>query len=379
MALAPFRFGDKDFDVCPIALGTIPLARLPRAEAVDLILYALSQGMNFIDTARAYGPAEEYVGEALRKWREGAGDGSGAGSGDGSGANSANVVVATKSMARRAEELRSELATSLENLGRPKVDLFFLHQVDTFANLSALLADDGALAGLLAAREEGLVDKIGLSGHFTPVLMKALDELPLDYLLGRFNLTMTEDECALIGKARGLGVSLASMKVFEGGFVTRHTDLALRYALHGPDVDLVMIGCESKKQIDENLQAWRQSLPLSEDEMAHVLASAETLRAETFCSYCGYCTDGCPKDLPISHIFNLEAKLNVFGAEFGFAGSPGAELYLSGFDSAIEACNDCGLCEERCPNRLPIRKLLKERKAQFAKCLEDGKIGDGKS
>ena len=55
MALAPFRFGDRDFDVCPIALGTIPLARLPRAEAVDLILYALAQGMNFIDTARAYG------------------------------------------------------------------------------------------------------------------------------------------------------------------------------------------------------------------------------------------------------------------------------------------------------------------------------------
>ena len=369
MALAPFRFGDRNFEVCPIALGTIPLARLARDKAVELVQYALSLGVNFIDTARAYGPAEEYVGEALRTL--GAGGAGAAGAGD--------VVVATKSMARSATELRVELETSLANLGLPRVDLFFLHQVDTFATLEALLAKGGALAGLLEAREEGLVDKIGMSGHFTPVLMKALDELSLDYLLGRFNLTMTEDENHLIQKARQKGVSLAAMKVFEGGFVTRHTSLALRYALHGPDVDLVMIGCDRKEQVRGNLAAWRQSEPLSQDELKHLLASAETLRTEAFCSYCGYCTDGCPLDIPISHIFNLEAKLNVFGSEFGFVGSPGAQMYLSEMLGAIEVCNDCGVCEDRCPNRLPIRKLLKERKGQFAQCLGQEEPSGGES
>ncbi len=351
--------GRTSLKVCPIALGTIPLARLPKDEAVKLIRYALKEGVDFIDTARAYGPAEEYVGAALENLES-------------------DVVVATKSMARKAEELRQELITSLQNLKRDKVEVFFLHQVDTFPDIEQITAEDGALSELLKARDEGLVDYIGLSGHFTPVLAKAVEDLPLDILLGRFNLTMTEDEHNLIQKAREKDISIASMKVIEGGFVTRHTDLALRFALHGPDVDLVMIGCESKKQIDENLEALCNSKALTAAELAQINQSAQELREEAFCSYCGYCTDGCPLDLPISHVFNLQGKLNVFGSQYGFAGSPGAAMYLRDFVGAIDACNDCGICEERCPNSLPIRKLLKERKAQFQKCLqEDGKpLGD---
>jgi len=348
-----------DRSVCRFVLGTIPLARPTPDEAVALIRHALGRGVDVIDTARVYGPAEAYVGRALR---------------DVPGAD--DVVVTTKSVSRDGDGLRRDLETSLANLGRRAVDVFFLHQVDSFPELDAVLAPNGALAAVQRARDEGLVGKIGLSGHFTPVLVRVLETMDLDVLLGRFNLTMTDDEAELVAGAHERGMAVATMKVYEGGFVTKHTDLALRFAVHHPGLDLVMIGCETVEQVDGNLAAFTASRPLADDEEQRLRTAAEALRSTTFCSYCGYCTAACPKALPVAHVFNLEGKLQVYGDDYGFQGSPGAAMYVSEFLSAIDACDECGACEERCPNRLPIRRLLKERRARLQACL-DGRGDEG--
>jgi predicted aldo/keto reductase-like oxidoreductase len=342
-------------------LGTIPIARLNESKAIEVIEHALSQGINFIDTARAYGDAEKFVGIALKN------------------SGTKNVAIASKSMEREGSALRKDLEESLTLLGRESLDFFFLHQVDSFPVLEEIQKSDGALNAVLKAKEEGLIKKVGLSGHFTPVLEEAINELPLNILLGRFNLTMGIDEYKLIDKARSKGLTIAAMKIFEGGFITKNTTLCMRHAALNADLDHILIGCESKEQIDENLFNFNNAKPLDETEFERLAERAHQLNADSFCSYCGYCVAACPKNIPVSHIFNLQNKLSVYGKEYGFKGSPGADMYLAEIMGAIDLCDDCGKCESHCPNKFPIRKLLKEERAKFATFAEKSKNRDDKN
>jgi len=277
-------------------------------------------------------------------------------------------------MERTEAGLRKDLEESLTLLGRNFVDFFFLHQVDSFPDLESIQKDNGALHAVLKAKEEGLIKNIGISGHFTPVLNKAVDELPLDILLGRFNLTMGIDEYKLIDKARAKGQIIAAMKIFEGGFITKNTTLCMRHAALNQDLDHILLGCETKTQIDENLYNMENAANLDEEELSRLAQRAHKLNADSFCSYCGYCTASCPKDIPVSHVFNLQNKLAVYGEEYGFKGSPGADMYLAEIMGAIDMCDECGECENHCPNKLPIRKLIKEERhkfASFAKSTEE--------
>ena len=44
-------FGKTDLMVTPVAMGGIPIMRLSKKEAVDVVRKVLAMGVNFIDTA----------------------------------------------------------------------------------------------------------------------------------------------------------------------------------------------------------------------------------------------------------------------------------------------------------------------------------------
>lgn len=87
-----------------------------RAESVAVVHRTLDLGVNFLDTAEAYG-TEEIIGEALR------------------GAGRDSAVVATKARVRRGGAARTpaEIAAgvdgSLKRLGVERIDLYMLHAV----------------------------------------------------------------------------------------------------------------------------------------------------------------------------------------------------------------------------------------------------------
>ena len=64
------RLGRTDLDVSRIGLGGIPLQRPSEEEAVELVKYALDQGINLIDTSRHYGTSERRIGKAIKSNRE---------------------------------------------------------------------------------------------------------------------------------------------------------------------------------------------------------------------------------------------------------------------------------------------------------------------
>ncbi|MEW6407121.1 MAG: aldo/keto reductase [Patescibacteria group bacterium] len=120
--------GKTGFKISEISLGTVELAqdyglsKAPsRKDAVNLIKYALDNGINFIDTARAYDPAEDIIGEAIRDRK----------------AN--RPIVATKLEYFFNDELgekelfkfyKKSIETSLDRLGVDIIDILKLHQTD---------------------------------------------------------------------------------------------------------------------------------------------------------------------------------------------------------------------------------------------------------
>lgn len=125
------RLGGTDLQVSEIALGTVEIGteygisvedrpnRPTEAEAINLLHRALDLGINFIDTARAYGTSEEIIGKALRAHQE-------------------RCIIATKCACtleghvplegkELAESIQKSVETSLGFLKLDSIDLLQLH------------------------------------------------------------------------------------------------------------------------------------------------------------------------------------------------------------------------------------------------------------
>ena len=87
--------GGTNYEVSVVGLGGIPIQRVDKSTAADIIREALNQGMNFIDTARGYTISEELIGQGLQiVGRE-------------------KFILATKSMVRTYEGMLEEVKASL--------------------------------------------------------------------------------------------------------------------------------------------------------------------------------------------------------------------------------------------------------------------------
>ena len=79
---------------------------------------------------------------------------------------------------------------------------------------------------------------------------------------------------------------------------------AVRFAMSLPGVEIVLSGMNELSQVRENMADLQV---LSRWETAVLLRAAELIRAETAigCTGCGYCTAGCPMEIPIPRYFAL--------------------------------------------------------------------------
>ena len=138
--------------------------------AMQLILDA---GVNHIDIAPGYGKAEELMGPWIEKTRD-------------------QFFLGCKTQLRTKDEAAAELRRSLEKLHTDRFDLHQLHAVTTFEELDQVTGPGGALEALVEARDEGLTDFIGITGHgnIAPqVYLEALRRFDFDSVLFPINFT----------------------------------------------------------------------------------------------------------------------------------------------------------------------------------------------
>lgn len=192
------QLGNSDLKVSKVCLGCMGFGdaksgmhtwTLPEDESRKIIQYALSQGINFFDTAMGYsnGTSEEYLGRAIRDF-----------------AKREDVVIATKFVPRTPQEIadgitgqqhvKNCLNASLKRLGMDYVDLYILHMWDYHTPIEDILD------GLHQMIQQGKVKYIGISNCYAYQLAmaneiaKAKGYEPFISVQGHYNLIFREEE-----------------------------------------------------------------------------------------------------------------------------------------------------------------------------------------
>jgi aryl-alcohol dehydrogenase-like predicted oxidoreductase len=256
-------FGQTGFQVRLFSLGgQATLERSGRRDdAVAIIERALDLGVNYIDTAAAYGRgvSQSYIGEVMAARRN-------------------EVFLATKTHDRTRDGSLQLLEDSLRRLQTDRLDLWQLHNIRTTDDLDAIFAADGAIQALTQARDEKVVKFLGITGHYDPqVLIDGLARFEFDAILMALNAadrhhTPFIETVLPVAKARKLGI--IGMKVpargrmFRTGGVSTMRD-AMYYVLSLP-VSTIIVGCDTVAQLEENVALARDFQPLPPEAMQRI-------------------------------------------------------------------------------------------------------------
>jgi len=141
------RLGKTGHQSTVITFGAYAIGPIPQDEADRTIEYALAHGINHFDVAPSYADAELRLGDYLKRHPL------------------PDVFISCKTQERSRAAAENELKLTLDRLGRDKFDLYQFHAVCTMDDLEDVFAPDGSAEAVLAAREEGLVGDIGITGH----------------------------------------------------------------------------------------------------------------------------------------------------------------------------------------------------------------------
>jgi predicted aldo/keto reductase-like oxidoreductase len=138
-------------------------------------------------------------------------------------------------------------------------------------------------------------------------------------------------------------------------------EVGLRYVLATPGVTCALSGMNEMAQLRENLAvAGRKTpmTPLQRERMQERLGKLETAARE-FCTACGYCMP-CKHGVDIPGNFDLLNRARLYGQEEWAGDMYGRLKQHPDGDRSAAACKQCGDCEPKCPNNVPIIKQLQE-------------------
>jgi len=174
----------------------------------EFVKYALDVGVNHIDVAPTYGDAETRLGKWVKEYRD-------------------DVFLACKTGKRTKREAHGELMSSLDRLQTDYLDLYQFHGLDDPDELNTVVGENGALQAFTEAKEEGLINHIGITSHNPENIMRALKHIELETILLPVNYVLhahpepRNDYVPVLDKAKQLGLGVIAMKsVAKGPYPT---------------------------------------------------------------------------------------------------------------------------------------------------------------
>ncbi len=360
-------------------LHEISPGKLDMEKSAAVVRRGLELGINYIDTALVYhdGQSERAIGMAI----------------DGVPRNS--FYLTTKLSVNSQEDsqasaFRQKLEKSLGHLKTPYVDFVLLHGLQWDAFRDSASKPGMALDEARKAQSEGLIGHIGFSSHDTlENVLQLIRTGEFELLLRQYNYLDRYNEPAFeLAAQHRVAVTVmgpaAAGKLVEpgeivlGGEQMKAAELALRFVYANPHVDVAVSGMNSIEQLEENLSTALavsgldvHAEPGDQAEFVLAYVSEKQAQADEYCSLCGKCLP-CPNDVHVVENFRYmnwhqvwgmpEAAKKAYAALNNEKGSwePYAGL-IKGLKA--EACKECGECEPKCPQSIPIIQQLKETAA----------------
>ncbi|GHV61074.1 aldo/keto reductase [Spirochaetia bacterium] len=373
------EFGKTGAKVSRLGMGCM---RLPSHEAdgktvfdedkgIALIHRAIELGVNYFDTAPYYcdRQSEIILGKAL------------------AGGRRDKVWVSTKNPIENdsGDDYQKRLENSLKNLQTDHIDFYHFWGVSLDAFLTKVKAKNGPFERAKKLKEQGMIRHISFSFHDRDAgaeegnrLIEILKngEGVLESVLAQYNLMDRNKEVGIaLAHQMGLGTTVmgpvgggrlgAPSKVIQDllpGKVKSSADIALRFVLANPNVNIALSGVSTIAQLEENAAIAGNTGALSKDELntIEVMMKENERLAGLYCTGCRYCMP-CPREVNIPEIFTIMNYHRVYHLT-DFAKKSYAEIGKVDWRKYENAskCVECGVCETKCPQSLPIRAQLKE-------------------
>jgi aryl-alcohol dehydrogenase-like predicted oxidoreductase len=258
--------------------GGAALADVSEAHADASIRFALEAGINHFDTSDDYGDSERQLGRWMPRIRD-------------------RVFLATKTSERAAPAAAATIERSLERLNVDRVDLMQLHGICDMEELDEVTRSGGALDAIVAARDEGLVGGIGITGHgvySTATHLEALRRFPFDTVLTPYSYRLWREpefrtafeRLADEARSRDVGIMLikhVARNLWRNGEEKRfstwyepldeqaHIDAAVAFALAREDATGLCTASDVSL-VPRMVEAERKRRSISDDEIEETLS-----------------------------------------------------------------------------------------------------------
>ena len=334
-------------------------------EAISMIRRAIDGGVNYLDTAYPYhsGQSEVVLGKAL------------------AGGYRTRVKVATKLpvwMVKAPEDFDRILGEQLQKLQTDHIDFYLMHALDR-PRWRDIVLKHKLLDKAARAQADGLIRHVGFSFHDEYAgfeeIVRGTDLW--EFCQIQYNYMDTENQAGTRGLklAAELGLGVVVMEPLLGGRLAdppkdvlaamreqpvqrTPAEWALQWLWDQPEVSVVLSGMSTMEQVEQNLKAAEGASPRSFSASDHaVIAKAQQIyrsRTKIPCTRCGYCVP-CPTGV------NIPLNFDTYNYAHLFDDLAGARFRYSVFfteEQRAGNCAACGECEEKCPQKIPIRDWM---------------------
>lgn len=348
----------------------------------EMVDYSLKHGVNYFDTAPAYGESEKAMGIALSRYpRE-------------------EYLLATKmsNFARgpqtpTLEDASAMFERSCTNLQTDYFDFFLCHALGSYKEFETRFITNGVLGYLQELKNAGRIKHLGFSFHGSVSdLEKLLDsgyswdfvQIQMNYLDWKGDQNAEGQYNLLVQR----GIPVAVMEPIRGGALAnvsdgikamlaeRHPELspagnALSFTASFPGVMVTLSGMSNMDQLVENVATFTDFKPFNEEDNEYLMKVARLYNENQHipCTGCAYCMP-CPNGVNIPANFALVNSLSdalslpdpdgPHDAEFKRKSKEFKKRYAKELadGTRADACIQCGACLSKCPQHLKIVDYL---------------------
>jgi len=374
----------KGLKLSALGMGTMRLpvcegdnSRIDRDAVRQMLDYAFSKGVNYIDTAWGYhsGNSESVLGELLENYPRD------------------SFYLATKFPGydvANFEKVEEIFRTQLEKCRVDYFDFYLFHNVCEKDIDAYLDRSNGLMDFLLRQKAEGRIRHIGFSTHGSlETTQRFLDaygehmefcQIQLNWMDWTFQ--RAKEKVELLNE-RGLPVWV--MEPLRGGKLLNldQSDVetlkklrpeetvyswGLRFLQTVPGVTMVLSGLSSAVQTEENTRTFSEHKPLSEEEWnALQTIAAQMIEKKILpCTGCRYCVSHCPQKLNIPKLLDMYKQMCLTPNDFI---APRALLAMP-VETRADACIACRACERVCPQGIKISEALADFVERAEACFQ---------
>ncbi len=326
-------------------------------EARKMVLHALDNGVNYIDTAYPYhgGKSELFVREILKEVKR------------------EDYLLADKLPiwdCHTKEDVERIFHEQLEKCGTDYFDFFLIHAVNK--GRIKQVKDLDLFTILEKYKAEGKIRNIGFSFHDDLEAFKLWADLyDWDFCQIQLNYMDIDHQQGMEGYdiLTKKGIPVIIMEPVKGGSIAKFNDdieglmkaerpndsiasWAFRWVASLPNVKVVLSGMSTMEQVEDNLKTFNNFEPISKKEEAIILEVRKRMLdlSKVDCTSCNYC-------MPCPHGVNIPGNFRVFNSHAMYQRDGNTKWMVGNLKNAkgfADFCTECNECIPKCPQQIEI-------------------------